>query len=218
MTSMCGAFAIRLNPYNLPFLLDIRARRSWNPIYNARPGEWLPIVTQDTPEQVTQALWHFVPHWAKGPKTKGVINARAETVDEKPYFRSAFRSSRCVIPADGFYEWLKSGKERHPFFFHRKDNGLFAFAGLYSALAGGDRIGFTLITTTPNELVAKVHNRMPVMLEEAEVRTWLSSSATRDELAAMLDPYPAEKMAVEAVSWKVNHAREKGADVLDVAA
>src|SRR5262245_6607381 len=100
---MCGAFSIRINPWQTRQIEEVLPFRSWKPIYNARPGEWLPIVTQEAPQTITQALWQFIPSWVRDSKSRGVINARSESVAEKPFFRSAFRSHRCVIPADGFY-------------------------------------------------------------------------------------------------------------------
>lgn len=215
---MCGAFSIRLNPWERSEIKASEVPRTWKPIYNARPGEWLPIVTQEAPKTITLALWSFIPHWSKDPKSRGVINARSESVAEKPYFRSAFQSHRCLIPADGFFEWTKSGKTRTPYYFHRIDDRPFAFAGLYSHLPGTDKIGFALLTTTPNHLVEMFHDRMPVMLEVDAEKAWLNRDASASALEGLLRPYPVEMMAAYAVSRRVNSAREKGPEVLKRAA
>lgn len=211
---MCGAFSIRISPFETMLIKDAGSFRHWKPIYNARPGEVLPIITQEQPTKMTEAIWQFVPHWMKDP-SKGVINARAESVQIKPFFRTAFQSQRCIIPADGFYEWAKKGTMRTPYFFHRQDDKPFAFAGLYSELPDGSgNVGFAIITTEPNSLVGRVHNRMPVMLEDGESERWLDTTAKPKDVAALLDAYPAEQMGYYAVSLKVNNARNKGAEII----
>lgn len=213
---MCGAFSIRINPWQLKFIVDVEPFRAWKPIYNARPGEWLPIITEEQPKAITNALWNYVPHWMKDGKGKGVINAKSETVAEKPYFRSSFQRQRCVIPADGFYEWLRKDKFKVPYFFHRPDNKPFLFAGLYDRMPGSkEDIGFAILTTEPNGLVGKVHNRMPVILEDGQESIWLDDGANPVELKSLLDPYPESDMAAYPVSRKVNYAREKGPEVLE---
>src|SRR5262249_827914 len=131
---------------------------------------------------------------------------------------SAFRSHRCLIPADGFYEWVPRGKARVPYFFHRIDDKPFSFAGLYSQLPGADKIGFTILTTTPNGLVEVFHDRMPVILEDGGENAWLNPAANTSELEGLLRPYPTELMASYPVSRRVNSAKEKGSEVLERAA
>lgn len=213
---MCGAFSIRMNPSQIKFLQEVEPFRAWKPIYNARPSGFLPIVTQENKEKMTEAFWSFIPHWMKDPKGRGVINARAESIAEKPYFRSAVAQHRCIIPADGFYEWLRKGKIRQPYYFHRKDDKPFTFAGIYDALPDQTgNLGFAIITTEPNSLVAKVHNRMPVMLDEGQEHLWLNEKTLLPEALRLLDAYPADKMAAYPVSTKVNYAKEKGAEVVN---
>lgn len=176
----------------------------------------LPIVTEEKPQQLTLAIWDFVPHWAKQGKAKGVINARAESLIEKPYFRSAIAKQRCIIPADGFYEWQKSGSYRKPYFFHRKDDKPFNFAGVYNMRPDGSgNIGFAIITTNANPLVSQVHNRMPVILEEGEIETWLSSDTPLADIPTMLRPYQAQLMDLYPVSVLVNNTKNKGPEVME---
>lgn len=211
---MCGAFSIRIYPWHINVLFDIEPAKPWQPIYNARPGEWLPIVTEEKPKELTTAFWGFVPHWAKDGKAKAVINARAEGIATKPYFRSAFRSTRCVIPADGFYEWVTKNGLKMPYYFERKDKKPFAFAGLYSHLPKTeDKLGFTIITTEPNALVGKVHDRMPVILNDVNVMNWLDPDVEEKQALEWLKPYEASKMHAYPVSRKVNYAKEKGEEV-----
>lgn len=214
---MCGAFTIRLNPYDdFIFLNTPKAHQKWNAIYNARPGEWLPIVTEEQPKQITNALWGFLPHWMDLKKGRAVINARGETLAEKPYFRSAAAKQRCIIPADGFYEWQLTTNGKIPHYFHKKEGGLFSFAGVYDVVPGKkDELGFAIITTTPNSLVAKVHDRMPVILEDDAVEDWLNPDMTAEQAATFLKPFPASKMASYIVSRAVNMAKNKGAEVVE---
>ncbi len=212
---MCGAFSIRINPYEAREIHDA-AVLPWKPIYNARPGEWLPIITEAKPNAITSAYWGFLPHWMDPKKGKAVINARGETLAEKPYFRSAVAGQRCIIPADGFYEWQASAKGKIPYFFHRRDDKPFAFAGVYDIVPGKkDELGFAIITTTPNALVGKVHDRMPVMLPDDIVDEWLNPDTTADAAVKFLKPYPEKLMAAYAVSRAVNLAKNKGKEVLE---
>ncbi len=212
---MCGAFSIRLNPWERAEIHNSSVPIKWQPIYNARPGEWLPIITEENPQTITTAFWGFIPHWATRPDAKAVINARAETIADKPYFKSSYKNKRCAIPADGFYEWLPKGKVRVPYYFYRKDEKPFLFAGLYDLLPGqNDKDGFVIITTSPNNLVEKIHNRMPVMLEDGQEQLWLNPKAKTQEINSLLVAYPEELMTVRQVSQRVNSAREKGAEVI----
>ncbi len=249
---MCGAFSIRINPYEAREIYDSGVP-AWKPIYNARPGEWLPIITEAKPNSITSAYWGFIPHWMDPTKGKAVINARGETLATKPYFRSAVAGQRCIIPADGFYEWQKRTDPRFrgdsvPYFFHRRDDKPFAFAGVYDVVPAptpigrdkadgkgetkilnsllknqseassiGVRVGFAIITTSPNALVAKVHDRMPVMLQDDAVDEWLNPSTTADQAVKFLTSYPEELMASYVVSRAVNLARNKGQEVIEAA-
>lgn len=213
---MCGAFSIRISPYEYQFFSNPRDFHKWNAIYNARPSEYLPIATEENPKQLTSAYWGFVPHWMDPKKGRAVINARAESITQKPYFRAAMKSQRCIIPADGFYEWQAGPKGKTPYYFYRKDKKLFSFAGVYDLLPGKkDELGFAIITTTPNSLVAKVHDRMPVMLNDESVEDWLNPDTTADQAEKLLTPYPATQMAAYAVSRAVNFARNKGPEVIE---
>ncbi len=213
---MCGAFSIRINPSMADFLQDVQAIKPWEPIYNARPGEWLPMVTETKPHKLTSAYWGFVPHWMDPKQGSPVINARGETVMTKPYFRKAFAGQRCIIPADGFYEWEKNGRLRLPHYFRRRDDQPFAFAGLYDALPKTPtKFGFAIITTTPNTMVGKIHDRMPAMLPDEAVAAWLNPDTAPEHAAELIQPYPDRAMVSYPVSRAVNSAKHKGADVIE---
>lgn len=212
---MCGAFSIRLNPYALEFLDKEDPAHGWKPVYNARPGMMLPIVTEEAPKKITTALWTFLPHWMNDAKGKGVINAKAETARVKPYFRTAFQRHRCVIPADGFFEWQKAGKFKIPYYFFRKDKKPFLFAGLYDELPDAtSNLGFAILTTTPNALVKRVHIRMPVMLMDDVIPRWLDSETTPAEAETFLRSYPETLMTMHEVSRDVNSPRNNSPDIL----
>jgi putative SOS response-associated peptidase YedK len=167
--------------------------------------------------------WGLVPFWAKEPGIGNkMINARAETLAEKPSFRNALTRRRCLIPADGFYEWDKLGGTRQPSHFRRRDGGLFAFAGLWEEwrdpAAGDDAPPLrtcTIITTTPNETVGRVHDRMPVILLPEDEAFWLDAEVRRpDDLLPLLAPYPDELMDAYPVSRRVNSPAADDSDLL----
>lgn len=165
---------------------------------NISPGQKIPVVIDPVDRGVQLFRWGLVPGWAKDPKIGyKMINARAETVAEKPSFRSAFQHRRCLIPADGFYEWKGEGKDRKPYLFTLTENRPFTFAGLWESWKspeGAQIATCTLITTEPNELVSMYHDRMPVILGEENRWKWLDKSSS-EELLSLLAPLPADQMA-----------------------
>lgn len=155
--------------------------------------------------------WGLIPSWAKDQVIgQKMINARSETLTQKPSFKRVFVSRRCIVPATGFYEWAKEGKQKVPMHFVLRGNGLMGLAGLwdiwkYPDGEGRDHYSFTIITTSPNELLSKVHNRMPVILRQEDEDRWLDPSfKDTKELLPMLNPYPAEAMEGYPVSRAVN--------------
>lgn len=210
---MCGRFTLAtdLEGYLKQFKLELPEELLHPRMYNIAPS--LPVLglVADPHPRVDVMEWGFVPSWAKEEgKFKAVINARAESIVEKPYFRGAFRSNRCAILADGFYEWKREGKEKHPYRIGLNDGGIFAMAGVRSerVLAdGSERITCAIITTGPNQLMEDIHNRMPLILPADEVATWLDRETPPRELEAMLRPYPAAEMKAYEVSTIVNNPR-----------
>jgi putative SOS response-associated peptidase YedK len=164
--------------------------------------------------------WGLIPHWAKDTKIAfKMINSRAETLTEKPAYRGLLRSRRCLIPADGFYEWrVGAGGKKEPIRFTLADGEPFAFAGLWTSWRDPERdlkiVSCTIITTTANELVAPVHDRMPVILPLKLEATWLSHDVEKKEAISLLRPYPAELMAAAPASRLVNSARHDGPELL----
>jgi putative SOS response-associated peptidase YedK len=181
------------------------------PSYNVAPGATMPVVVRNSPNRVELMKWGLIPFWAKDPKNSyKTINARAETVATSPVFREALKRRRCLVPASGFYEWQQTERGKLPYFIHLKDIELFAFAGLYDVwqdAEGNELRTYTIITTTPNELVQPIHNRMPVILHPDDEAMWIDPKMNDTAaLRALLQPFPNALMEAYPVSRAVNTA------------
>jgi putative SOS response-associated peptidase YedK len=183
-------------------------RETLTPTYNAAPSQALPVICNTHAQGITLSAWGFMPEWADGrADIKPLINARAETVATKPTFRQAFRSKRCLVLADGFYEWKRAGKGKRPCWIALKSGAPFAFAGIWSTVhdpSGHPYTTFAILTTEANALVAQIHNRMPVILHARDEATWLNQRCSPDEAQALLAPVPAEMLTFYEVSPRVN--------------
>jgi putative SOS response-associated peptidase YedK len=186
------------------------------PRYNIAPSQKILGFTQTENERsVCLFHWGLIPSWSKEPT--GFINARAETLQEKPSFRDSFRDRRCLILADGFYEWGKrNGKAKQPYYIQMKDEMPFAFAGIWDQWRGDGEVitSCAIITTTPNELVAPIHNRMPVILQPDKYHAWLSRSEP-EQLRALLVPTPASEMKSFPVGSAVNRPQLDDASLVE---
>jgi putative SOS response-associated peptidase YedK len=207
---MCGRFVLTSDGSTLQLAFDLTtAPGSLAPRFNIAPSQPIAVITNEQPQALTYFTWGLIPSWAKDPQMGSkMINARAETAAEKPAFRAAFKRRRCLIPADGFFEWQKLDSRKVPKFIHLKDHSVFAFAGLWEVWHGpdGDELRTaTILTTEPNELMATIHNRMPVILERADYEQWLAPDEQKaDRLLPLLKPFDAGKMAAYTVSAFVN--------------
>lgn len=217
---MCGRYTIHVPTRALMALFDLPEVPDLLPRYNVAPSQEVPVVRQSgETRELTLLRWGLIPFWSQDPK-KGPspINARAESAPEKPAFRAAFRHRRCLLPADGFYEWQKVGTHKQPVLFRMKDEGPFAFAGLWDRWEGPEgRVieSCTLLTTEPNELVASVHDRMPVILPPEAYARWLDPQAHDPaRLQPLLRPYPAAEMSATRVSSRVNSPRADDAGLI----
>ena len=206
---MCGRFTMT-SPWELlkeRFEVDI-AEEEYRLRYNAAPGQDLWVIPQTTPTQAQLFHWGLVPFWAKDPKIGNrLINARAETIAEKPAFRTPFRKHRCLVLADGFYEWDKKGVQKVPYRVTLKDDRPFTFAGIFDYWKnkeGKELKSFSIITTDANDLIAKIHDRMPVILSKKDEKVWLDPGLDIAKAMKMLHPYPAEEMKMYPVSTLVN--------------
>ena len=181
------------------------------PRYNIAPSQPVPIVirTGEGEREIAEMVWGLVPNWAWDPAAVGhAINARAETLEDRLTFRDPFLYHRCLVPASGFYEWRKEGKSREPYYIHRKDDEVMAIAGLYDIWrgAGAEELrSFVIVTTEPNSLVSRYHDRMPAILRPDDEERWLSPGRlARETVQEILSPYPAEFLEAYRVSRQVN--------------
>jgi putative SOS response-associated peptidase YedK len=186
--------------------------------YNSAPAQDVAVVRQakDGTRTLAMLRWGLVPFWARQPD-EGHINARAETADRLPVFEHAFRFGRCLIPADGFYEWAARNSKRQPFHFHLSSDRPFAFAGLCDRWEGTDGAALetcAILTTEANAVVQPVHDRMPVLLDQADFGPWLDPKAKLRDRKALLRPYAGDDLEVVAVSTWVNNAKHEGARCL----
>jgi putative SOS response-associated peptidase YedK len=219
---MCGRFTLHTSPSQLAELFDLPETPLLVPRYNIAPTQPVGIVrlnSQMGQREWALVHWGLVPSWSKDPSIGArLVNARAETVDEKPSFRAAFRRRRCLVPADGFYEWQRTGGQKQPYHIQIGDGQPFAFAGLWEYWEGADGSGLescTILTTGANELMAPIHDRMPVVVAPEDYADWLGPGTEQDkrelsQLRHLLRPYPAELMRAVPVSPFVNNARNEG--------
>lgn len=187
------------------------------PNYNVAPTQDVPVIVNHG--QLAMFRWGLIPFWAKDAAIGNkMINARAETIDEKPSFKHSLQRKRCLVVADGFYEWKKEGSTKRPHRITLKNKELFGFAGLWDTWKSpsGDIVSCTIITTTPNELMEGIHDRMPVILSRDSERVWLDQSIVDGGyLKSLLVPYPAERMMAYEVSAFVNSVKNNGPECLE---
>jgi putative SOS response-associated peptidase YedK len=205
---MCGRFTLTVDPADLQMMLELgEMPLELQPRYNIAPTQPVAVVTSAENRTVEIFQWGLIPSWSKDPSMAGrMINARAETLHEKPAYRVPFARKRCLILADGFFEWKAQGKGKQPYFIQLASREPFAFAGLWdhwSAPDGGEKLTCSIITCEPNDLMAEIHNRMPVILDRAAMWEWLHPAASPIALRALLVPY-AGAMKAYPVSTLVN--------------
>lgn len=211
---MCGRFTQTHSATELAAAFDLDEPPDWQPRYNIAPTQSIPAIVE--PHQFKRLRWGLIPSWAKdlsiGSK---LINARAETVSEKPSFRDAFKRRRCLIAADGYYEWKKQAGKKQPFYFQLTDHQPFAFAGLWerwNSPEGEALETCTIITTEANELAATVHDRMPVILTQEQYDRWLDPAFK--DAQSLLHPYPSNAMQTYPVPLVVNSPAHDALDCI----
>jgi len=189
--------------------------------YNIAPSQDVLIISADEngERQLETCKWGFLPFWAKDPTmAHKMINARSETIATKPAFRDAFKKHRCLVIADGFYEWQKKDKSKVPFYVHQKSGKPFGFAGLFSHWSPEKEAEgictCTIITTDANKLLMPIHDRMPVIVPKDKEDLWLDPTTQEQEALKILKPYPSEEIEVYEVSTKVNSPRYDGQDLI----
>lgn len=219
---MCGRFTLTVDPAELKAAFrEITFPEKYAPRYNVAPSQAVLAIRNDAKNAADFLVWGLIPSWAKDPSIGNrLINARGETLAEKPAFRGAYKYKRCLIPADGFYEWQAQPgtKTKIPHFIHLKDGKPFGFAGLWDewqAADGSPLRSCTIITTAPNSLMASIHNRMPVILEAEDYADWLDPAPrTPDSLQHLVAPYSADLMEAYPVSVLVNSPSNDRADLI----
>ncbi len=213
---MCGRFSLTSNEAELNLRFELEGGAApYVPRYNGSPTQLLAVITNENPGKLSYHLWGLIPPWAKDISIGNkMINARAETITEKPSFRAPLFSKRCLVPADGFYEWQQdAGKQPYRIFV--KTNLIFAMAGLWERWKspdGGTIDSFSIITTEANSFMKPIHSRMPVILKKEDEKAWLSAKSA-DAILELLKPFPSEEMDAYPVSKLVNSPRNDGPEV-----
>ena len=205
---MCGRYTLTADAASIQLAFNLDSIPDWQPRYNIAPSQLVPDITSKNAMQLSFLKWGLVPSWAKDAAVGSkMINARAETAAEKPSFRAAFKHRRCLIPADGFFEW--QGSRKTPMYIYLENRTLFAFAGLWESRVNSDGSRLetcTILTTEANELIRPLHHRMAVILAPENYDVWLSPEKVETAaLMSLLSAYPAENMRVYEVSRQVNH-------------
>jgi len=191
-----------------------------HPNYNVTPSQQIVVCRRSEIgwRELSLFRWGLIPHWAKDPRTGyNMANARSETVADKPAYRDAFKNRRCLIPSDGFYEWKPGKPRKQPYFIHRKDGAPFAFAGLWEHWELEDlKIdSCTIIVTQANKLITPIHDRMPVILAQADFDRWLDPAQDKEDLLSLLKPYPENELEAYPVGLAVNKPTNNGPELIE---
>lgn len=214
---MCSRFVLKSPPKAIASLFKLEKVVDWKPRYNVAPSQKIPAAIrtlEDKKRSIKLLQWGFVASWTQGGRL--ILNVRSEEIDEKPLFRESFEKWRCLIPVDGFYEWRHEAKETRPYYIQMKNKQPFALAGIWaSQKVEGETIeACGILTTTPNDVVRVVHDRMPVIVDPKDYEAWLDSEDVRNfaALKKIFNPYSSDKMeAFQVGAWvnNVTHDDEK---------
>ena len=216
---MCGRYTLAAEPDALLETFEVpELTFDYRPRYNIAPGQEAPVVAQDRRgRRIGLLTWGLVPAWRDEPGS-GIVNARAESVADKPSFRDAFTRRRCLVPADGFYEWRREGEAKVPYWFRPAEGGLIAFAGLWEhwARAGSQpHHTFTILTTPANDEVRPIHDRMPALIAPEARDAWLDAATKPKVLEAVLRPAEPGLLTAQAVSPRVNRTAEDDPSLIE---
>lgn len=221
---MCGRFAQRTDPKRLAKQFGVEEVPESEPRYNIAPTQGILGVREGADgREMTLLKWGLVPSWARDSSMGArLINARSETVAEKPAFRQSYKQRRCIIPADGFYEWQRTRGRKQPFFFQMRNESPFGFAGLWDRWEredGAPLQSCTILTTEANEVLRPVHDRMPVIIHPDDYELWLGCNPRKQELLRdLLRPFPSSKMIGYPVSTAINSPGSQGSKLIERAA
>jgi len=217
---MCGRFSRKATLQAIVDEFEIAdVNGQIEPSYNIAPGQDVAVILKDDSRKLGLLKWGLIPSWSKDPKIGNrMINARAETLAEKPSFKHPVRRKRCLIVADGFFEWKKEGKQKIPMYIFLKDQKPFIFAGLWDTWTSpeGNKVSTcTIITTEPNKFMEKIHNRMPVILPKEHIDLWLDREVQDEQqVLPLLKPYPEKEMDAYEVSRMVNSPKNNSPEVI----
>jgi putative SOS response-associated peptidase YedK len=213
---MCGGYTVTKSISALTLRFHARlSKTTFTPRFNARPSQNLPIILNTAPDQIVMAHWGIKPIWAvKEGLKKEIINTRSESF-LKPTFKHDFESRRCLIPADGYYEWQATPNGKQPYRFKLKNDELFAFAGIYEQEKETGLLHFSIITTEPNKTAASIHNRMPAILLPENESKWLNPDITIDHISDLITPYPKHDLVAYPVSKKINYPGNEGPELVE---
>jgi putative SOS response-associated peptidase YedK len=216
---MCGRYTLKTDAKQIQAELGLGEVPALAPRYNIAPTQAAPVVIE--PGTLTLAQWGLIPHWAPDATIAGkLINARSDTLETKPAFREAFKRRRCLVVADGFYEWQRQGRASQPFFIHLASNRPFTFAGLYEtwhAPNGMSIVSFTVVTTRADAFMARLHDRMPVFLPPQARARWLEPTEDLASLKPLLEPGTSEPLDAYPVERHVNSVAVDDARCLEPA-
>ncbi len=206
---MCGRYSLIAKAEEIEKKFKLESQPSISPRYNAAPTQLLPVITNSAPRGLSFFYWGLIPAWSNNKSlSPKLINARSESLHEKATFKQALASRRCLVPADGFYEWKQLGKKtRIPYRIVLKNSGLFSFAGLWEEYEDdqGEMVHtFTIITTEANSAMKSIHDRMPVILPSQNEKIWLDNNLSTNDLLELLKPLPSEEIQLFTVSHLVN--------------
>jgi putative SOS response-associated peptidase YedK len=221
---MCGRYTLHHTLKEIEERFGVEAiEKLISPRYNIAPSQTVPVIRRaqsgEDLREMAGCKWGLIPYWAKDPKIgNSLINAKAETIADKPSFKQAFARRRCLIPADGFFEWKKRGKEpSQPIYVRKRDGGLFALAGLWEAweTPDGETLeSCTIITVEPNELISKIHHRMAAILNPDDEATWIDPQSKIDDLPRLLRPYESDDLEAILVTRAVNSPAHDSPDCI----
>ncbi len=216
---MCGRYSLSKSKIELEERFQAEMLADFKPRYNVAPTQLVPVITSDSPKGFSFFYWGITPDFGQNkPVSQKLINAKAETVHEKISFKNSFQRRRCLIPADGFFEWKRLGKKtKIPYRFTLREEEIFSFAGIweeYETVTGEIQHTFLILTTSPNEVVADVHDRMPLILSRESEKKWLDKYSSEAELMNLLKPYPAELMLNYTVSPLVNSVQNDSPGII----
>jgi len=216
---MCGRFSFSPLAKIIENRFDVKVDPGqYKPRYNSAPSQELAVISNINPNELSLFKWGLIPFWAKDKSIGNrMINAKAETILEKPSFKNPFKRKRCLVLSDGFYEWKKiNSKEKIPYRIKMEDDSLFAMAGIWDTWKDEEEYpvnSFAIITTSPNELMENIHTRMPVIIDKKNEKDWLNETDI-DFLQSLLKPYPAKEMTAYSISKLVNYAKNDSPEIL----